>query len=276
MKEKTDFRRDAKVLCFDLEVSPRQAYVYDFYETNVVEEIRPQLLLAISWKWLGDRTAHGLTIYDRQGIDRYDDKPLVTELWNLLDEANIICAYNGKRFDSKMANTFFMRHHMQPPSPYKQIDPLQTAKSKFRFGCNKLDFVGQFMEVGKKTEETYKDCWKTLLEGNEKERKQASEVMNRYCVNDTELLEKVYLQMLPWMDNHPNMALYAEQETICPRCGNSSDFEVKSYRRTGVQINAIQYKCKHCGAYVTRKLEKYERDELKEQGKLTSVFRNVV
>lgn len=276
MKQKTDFRRDAKVLCFDEEVSPRQAYVYDFYETNVIEEIRPQILLAVSWKWLGDKDAHCLTIYDRPGIDRYDDRPLVTELWNLLDEANIVCAFNGKRFDCKMANTFFMRHGMTPPSPYKQIDPLQTLRSKFRLGCNKLDYVGQFMEVGKKTEETYKDCWKTLLEGNDKERKQASKIMAKYCQNDSELLEKVYLKVLPWMDNHPNMALYAGNEVCCPRCGNTADFTVKSYRRTGVQINAIQYQCSHCHAYVTRKLEKFERDELKDQGKLTSVFRNMV
>lgn len=275
MKQKTDFRRDAGVLNMDLEVAPRMAWVYDFYETNVVEEIRPQVLLAVSWKWLGEKEAHCLTIYDRPGINRYDDKPLVTELWNLLDEANIVCAFNGKRFDLKMSNTFFLRHNMAPPSPYKQVDPLQTLRAKFRLGCNKLDYVGQFMDVGKKTEETYKDCWKKLLEGNEKERKEASKIMSRYCQNDSELLEKVYLKVLPWMDNHPNMALYSEQETICPRCGCASEFEVKSYRRTGMQINAIQYKCKRCGAYVTRKLEKFERDELKEQGKLTTVFRNV-
>ena len=276
MKKKTDYRRDAKVLFYDLEVSPRQAWVYDFYETNVIEEIRPQYLLAVSWKWLGDKEAHCLTIYDESGVDRYDDTPLVTKLWNLLDEANIVCAFNGKRFDCKMANTFFMRHNMSPPSPYKQIDPLQTAKGKFRFGCNKLDFLGQFMKVGRKTEETYKDCWKKLLEGNDKERKQASKIMNIYCKNDSELLEKVYLKMLPWIDNHPNMALYAENECICPKCGNRSDFKVKSYRRTGVQVNAIQYQCKHCHSYVTRKLEKEERDTLKEEGRYTSVFRNVV
>ena len=100
--------------------------------------------------------------------------------------------------------------------------------------------------------------------------------MNAYCARDVEVLEKVYLKILPWMNNHPNMALYAGQEHICPRCGNESEFEVKSYRRTGVQVNAIQYKCKKCGAYVTRKLDKEEREDLKENGKLSSVFRNVV
>jgi len=264
----------AKVLVFDLECSGRLAYVYDWYETNVVEEVRPQLLLALSWKWLGEKEAHGLTIYDRQSIDPYDDRMLVAELWNLLDEADIVIAYNGRRFDCRMANTFFLRHKMSPPSPYKIVDPLQTMKGKFRLGCNKLDYVGQFLEQGRKTEETYKDCWKALLEGNKEEKRQASETMNRYCIQDTALLEKVYLQILPFIDNHPNMSLYGEPE-VCPRCGENEGFKIKAYRRTGAQINGIQYRCNHCGAYVTRKLDKEEREALKEQGRLTSTFRNL-
>ena len=271
-----DYRLETKTLCLDLEIAPRVAYVYGWYDTSVLEEIRPPILLAVGWKWLGEKKAHCLSLHDRALVDPYNDKLLVNELWNLLDEANIVCAFNGNKFDIKQANTFFVRHNMTPPSPYKPVDPLVSAKRCFSFGCNKLDYLGKLLANEGKTETTYKDCWKDLLEGNKKERSRASKLMKSYCSQDVEVLEKVYLKILPWMSNHPNMALYAGKPDICPRCGKQGSFRAKSYRRTGIQVNAIQYQCRECGAYVTRKLEKEEREELRQQGKLSSVYRNVV
>ena len=274
-KRKTDFRRDAKVLIYDLEVSPFVVETYRLYEATVKRVLKPQVLLAMSWKWLGEKETHGLTIYDRPGKDNHDDRNLVWELWKLIDEANIVCAYNGKRFDNKMANTFFLQYNMKRPSPSKPVDPLETARRYFLFGCNKLDYVGKFLNEGKKTEKTYKDCCDALLEGNEKERKQAAKIMNKYCMNDTTLLEKIYQRMLPWMDTHPNMALYAGQQGVCPRCGVNKGFIISKYRRTGAQINGVQYQCKNCGGYVTRPLTKEERETLKDEGKFKPTFRNL-
>lgn len=273
---KTDFRRDAKVLFYDLEVSPRLGYYYGTYDVNPIKEVRPPLLLSIAWKWLGENKIHSLSLYDRGMIDPYNDKLLVNELWNLLDEANIVVGHNSKRFDDKMANYFFIRHNMTPPSPYKEFDTLQTARKYFKFDCNKLDYLGKSLFGEGKTDITYGDVWEDLLEGNKKEKKNASELMKKYNEKDVALLEKLYLKMLPWATNHPNMALYAEKEHICPRCGNESEFEVKSYRRTGLQVNAIQYRCKKCGGYVTRKLSSEEREELRDNGQLQSIFRNVI
>lgn len=273
---KTDFRRDAKVLLYDLEVAPSLGYYYGGYEVNPIKEIRGPILLSIAWKWLGEKKTNCLTLYDRATVDPYNDKLLVNELWNLIDEAQIVCGHNSKRFDDKMANFFFIKHNMTPPSPYKQFDTLQTVKKYFKFNRNNLDYLGKVLVGEGKTEITYGDVWEDLLEGNKKEKRKASELMKAYNVQDVEVLEKIYLKMLPWATNHPNMALHAGQEHICPRCGNASEFKVKSYRRTGVQINAIQYQCKKCGAYVTRKLDKEEREELKENGNLTSIYRNVI
>lgn len=275
MKQKTDFRRDAKVLIYDEENSPNLGYYYGGIEVTPIKEVRGPILLSVAWKWLGEKGTHCLTLYDRSTVDPYNDKLLVNELWNLLDEAQIVVGFNNRRFDDKMANYYFVKHGMVPPSPYKTVDVMAEAKKHFKFNRNKLDYLGKLLEGEGKTEKTYGDFWEDLLEGNRKEKKKASEGMAFYNKKDVELTEKLYIKLLPWMSNHPNMALYAEQPLVCPRCANSTDFTVKSYRRTGMQINAIQYQCSHCHAYVTRKLEKFERDELREQGKLTSVFRNV-
>jgi len=275
-KTKYDFAREAKVLLFDTEVSPNLGWFYGQYETTPIKVEQPPLLLAISWKWLGDRgKAQGATLLDFPQIDRTDDTGIVKELWKLLDEAKVVVAHNGNRFDVKMANAFFLRHGMTPPSPYKTFDTLQTARRFFKFDNNKLDYLGQLLIGEGKTETTYKDCWYQMLRGSDKEAKKAAKLMNTYCQNDTDLLEKIYLKLRPWAHNHPNLALLSGHDTVCPRCGHSGEFRVKSYRYTGTQINALQYLCKHCGAYVTRQLDKEEKEALEQAGKLKSTFRNL-
>lgn len=264
----------AKVLCYDLEISPRLGWYYQTYETTPIREEQPPILLSIAWKWLEEKEAHCLTLRDRSLVDPLNDKLLVDELWHLLDKCDIALGHNVKAFDSKMANYFFVKHNMAPPSPYKQIDTLQAARKYFKFGQNKLDYLSQLLGDEGKTKQTYADCWYELLYGTKKEQKIASRTMAQYNRNDVLITEKLYKKLLPWMDNHPNMSLYGGLD-VCPRCGQNKGFRVKAYRRTGTQINGIQYCCKNCGAYVTRKLDKEERDALKEEGKLTSTFRNL-
>lgn len=257
--------------------SPSRGWFYGQYETNPIKVEQPPILLAVSWKWLGDKgKAQGATLFDFPQKDRWDDDGLVRKLWSLMDEANVIVAHNLRHFDEKMANGFFLRHGLTPPSPSKPVDTLQVARRYFKLDNNRLDYLGKLLFGGGKTEVTYKDCWDKMLNGSEKEAKRYAKLMDSYCRNDTDLLEKVYNKMLPWDRTHPNMALFAEREACCPKCGYQAGFKVKSYRRTGMQINAIQYQCNHCHGYVTRKLDKEERDELREQGRLTSVFRNVI
>lgn len=272
---KKDFRKDAKVLLLDLEVGPSLMYAYGYYEPKVVKVVEQPILLSIAWKWLGEKEVHCLTLEDCRLVDTKNDKLLVDKLWQLLDECQVAVAYNGKQFDQKMANTFFIRHNMTPPSPYKEFDPLQTARRYFKFGSNKLDYVSKLLVGDGKTEQTYGDCWEDLLLGDKKARKRASKIMARYNAKDVEILEKVYNKLIPWATNHPNMALHAGRPTICPRCGHEASFKIKAYRRTGVQVNAVQYECLHCHAYVTRPLDKDERLELDAQGLLKSKYRNL-
>ena len=142
---KTDFRRDAKVLFYDLEVAPRLGFYYGTYEVSPIKELKSPTLLSVAWKWLGDKEGYCITLADRWGVDCYDDRLLVTELWNLLDECQVAIGHNSKKFDDKMSNFFFIKHNMTPPSPYQEFDTLQAAKKYFKFDCNKLDYLGKLL-----------------------------------------------------------------------------------------------------------------------------------
>nr|DAK73792.1 MAG TPA: DNA polymerase B [Caudoviricetes sp.] len=272
---KKDLRRKAKVLAFDLEVSPNLGWFYGQYEVNPVKIENPPILLSVSWKWLGDKgRPKCLTINDCATVDPYDDSLLVRELWKMIDEAEIIVAHN-LAFDEKMSNAFFLRHGLPAPSWYKGFCTLKTARRYFKLDNNKLDYLGKLLcgNTGK-TAITHADVWYDMLHGNKQEKRKASDLMKEYNIVDVELLEKIYNRLLPFANNHPNMALAIGNEDVCPRCGFHADFKIKAYRKTQAGVNAIQYQCKHCHGYVTRKLTKEEREELSFQGKLTSTFRN--
>lgn len=275
MKRKTefDFSRDAKVLLFDLECSPTLSWNYGQYESNAVKVEKPPVLLSVAWKWLGDTKTECLTIADKPLEDRFDCSLVVDKLWHLLDEANVAIAHNIS-FDIKLATAFFLRQGMTPPSPYRTFCTLQAARRYFRTDNNKLDYLGELLGVGRKEKITNADVWYDVLFGDGQLRKKQNQLLRKYNVQDVELLEKIYLKLRPFVYNHPNLAL-ASGHDVCPRCGRNEGFTLSKYRYTGMQVNAVQYQCKSCGSYVTRRLDKEEREELEAQGKLKSTFRNL-
>lgn len=266
-----NFRKEAKVLLVDLEVSPTLGYSYGQWQTNILRVERPPVLLSFAWKWLGEKQTHCLTLHDRATVQQGDDSLLVRELWNLFNEAEIIVAHNIA-FDNKVANGFFLRNGLPPASWYKTFCTLQTARRYFKLDNNKLDYLGQLLGVGRKTATTHADVWYDCLIHDDPK---AWKKMAIYNIQDVDLLERVYEKLLPFATNHPNGALAAGREDICPRCMHQSDFKVKAYRKTGAQVNAIQLQCRNCWGYVTRPLTKEEREELDYQGSLKSYYRNI-
>lgn len=274
-KEEIQTIRKAKVLCFDIESSPSLGWFYGQYETNPIKIEQAPILLSVSWKWLGSKgRPKCVTLNDFPKKDPYDDTEIVKYLWKLMDKAEIIVAHNIA-FDEKMANAFFLRKGLPAPSWYKSFCTLKTARRYFKLDNNKLDYLSKLLCGAEgKTTITHADVWHDMLHGDQKHQAKASKLMKKYNIVDVELLEAIYLKLLPFANNHPNMALAEGLEDACPRCGRLSSFRVKSYRKTQAGINAIQYQCTSCQAYVTRKLSKEEREALKKSGKYTSTYRN--
>lgn len=254
--------------------SPTLSWNYGQYESNAVKVEKPPVLLSVAWKWLGDAKTECLTIADNPLEDRFDCSLVVDKLWHLLDEANIAIAHNIN-FDIKLATAFFLRQGLTPPSPYKTFCTLQAARRYFRTDNNKLDYLGELLGVGRKEKVTNADVWYDVLFGDGQLRKKQNKLLRKYNIQDVELLEKIYLKLRPWATNHPNLALLSGHTDCCPRCGCAKGFRIRAYRRTGTQINGIQYSCDNCHSYVTRKLDKEEREALESEGKLKTVFRNL-
>ena len=80
----------------------------------------------------------------------HDDERLVLKLWCLLDNADIVIGHNLRRFDNKKANSYFLKYGLKPPSPYRTIDTLLIAKAKFALPFNNLDYIAEYVNVGRK------------------------------------------------------------------------------------------------------------------------------
>lgn len=169
-------------------------------------------------------------------------KRMLTRMWRLINDADVIIHFNGERFDVPVLNKEFLLARMGPPAPYRQVDVLKTFRRRFRFASNSLDHVAQRLGVGRKTKHKGLDLWHDVMRGLPTARRK----MEQYNKNDVRLLERVYDRVLPWIPNHPNMALYVNDEKpICPPCG------ANKLTKRGFAFTSMgkyqRYQCEKCG-----------------------------
>jgi hypothetical protein len=227
-----------KILLYDIEVSRDVVEGYgNKYEFKVVKTIRHQQLMSFAWKWLDDKKIHYI---DRHHFDNYAD--FVQRLRDILDEADIAIAHNGNKFDRKMANRFFVKSYITPPSPYKNIDTLQVARGEFKFQSNSLRDLAEFLDIGTKETITYADLEDDFMTDNPslKTRK----LMEKYNKKDVELLEAIYLRLRPFIKNHPNIGDILHLHGACPKCG-STDLQKRGFNNVAAGPKQ-RYQCMNC------------------------------
>lgn len=239
-----------RILLMDLETAPNRAWIWGKYEQNALGFDKEWYVLCYAYKWLGDKTTRAVSLPDFKKLYKKDpeyDARLMQELWDLLDEADIVIAHNGDQFDIKKANARFIAHGLQPPSPYKTIDTLKVARKHFKFNSNKLNDLGKHLGVGEKVETGGFKLWEGCMEGDLTSWKK----MVKYNKQDVELLEKVYLKLRPWMTNHPNMNIVDETVGACPIC-SSTKIQKRGFSPTRVGKKQ-RYQCTACGGWSTGK-----------------------
>ena len=159
-----------KILLFDIETAPMMAYTWSLYNeiTSMKMVEKDWYCLCWSAKWLDNKKifTEALTDYKDYKNNPENDKQIMEKLWKLFDEADIIIAHNGTKFDVKKVNARFIYHGMPPPSPYKIIDTLSVARSYFKFTSNKLGDLAACLKIGRKIETGGFDLWKDCMRGN--------------------------------------------------------------------------------------------------------------
>jgi uncharacterized Zn-finger protein len=239
-------KRLPKVLLFDIETSPLQAYIFQksVWKANVGSDqvISEWFMLCYSAKWLFDDKVISERLTGKEARDENDGR-IVKGLWKLLDEADLVIAHNGDSFDVPNMNTRFIVHGLPPTSPYQTIDTMLVARKQFGFTHNSLNGLAKIFGFAPKLETDF-DLWKRCVAGDD----EALAYMQKYNIGDVEILEEVYMKLRPWIRSHPNLGLYVETDgAVCPNCG-SEEIEWTDkfyYTQTGKYAT---FRCK-CGAF---------------------------
>jgi uncharacterized protein YprB with RNaseH-like and TPR domain len=231
--------KQQKILLYDIETTPNVSYTWGVYEQNVIDIKEQSYILSFAYKWLGDKSVKAYCLNDFKG----DKKKLILKLHELFNEADIIVAHNGSKFDVKISNREFVKYNLTPPSPYKIVDTLSLAYSKFRFQSNKLNDLGVFLGLGSKVDTGGFSLWLACM-NNEG---WAWKKMVKYNKQDVTLLEKVYLRLRPYMTTHPSIAI--QNGYVCPLCG-SKDVVSQGWKIM-TTYKRKQYQCKSCGKWST-------------------------
>lgn len=212
---------------------------------NVIEFVKPWWMLSFAFRWLGKNKTYAYSLPDMRGYkqDRSNDKELSRKLWELMGESEVLVAHNGDAYDQKMAYARFLKHGFTPPSPSQTVDTLKVARKNFKIPSNKLDDLGQYLGVGRKEKHHGFATWIGCMDGDPR----SWDEMVRYNKRDVELLERVYLKLKPYMNNHPNANVYNDTFANCPNCGQDSLI------RSGWRVNRTgrhqRFHCTHCGAW---------------------------
>ena len=237
------------VLVFDLETAPLESYHWALWDQNIsLDQIKVDWsILAYAAKWVGSKEVLYRDTGGR-GIKKVrNDKPLVADLWKLLDEADIVVAQNGVRFDVKKLNARLIIHGFKPYSPIRVVDTLAVAKKHFGFTSNRLAYMSEQLTDSPKDEHKKFpgfELWAECLKDNP----EAWKEMKKYNIRDVIATEKLYLKQLPWIDQHPNVGTYSTDGTqVCPKCGSGN---VQKRGTSVLQLGSYQrFHCQDCGGW---------------------------
>ena len=239
------FNGAPKILIFDIETTPMISYTWGRWNQNVSldQTIQESYMLCWSACWLSDEKVFGDCLTPEEAI-KGDDTRIIESLWYYVNEADILVAYNGEAFDVKKINGMFFLKGLNPPSPYKVVDPCKVARSKFDFSSNKLDALASYLGIPTKMNTDF-NLWKNCMRGD----KESLNYMFEYNKKDVAILRQVYIKMLPYITNHPNVANYIGDNMACTHCGETEKYEKLEGYYYYTNTNKYQvYRCLTCGS----------------------------
>ena len=230
-----------KLLFLDIETRPNVVHKWSLYDkvpTGLNQVIEFAGVFAFAAKWQG-----------KPKVEFYSDhhnghSTMVEQAYRLLNEADVVCHYNGTSFDMPWLRTEIALADIGVPSPVQEIDLYRVIRKKFRFPSNKLQHISQAFELGSKVSHSGHDLWVRCLDGDPK----AWALMKRYNIGDVRLTEQLHDRILPWIHNYPHRGLFTGEDYRCA-CGAGRDqLQRRGSKPCGLSIYP-QFMCNVCGSW---------------------------
>lgn len=225
-----------KILVFDIETKPNLVYTWGLWDQNISIDkiVEPSAPICFSAKFVGEKETFFYSDWD------HGHSEMIKALHELLLRADAVVTYNGDKFDIPKMRGEFVLEGLSPLPPLTSIDILKTVR-KLGFVSNKLEFVGVFLDIGRKIKNEGFSLWVKVMGGDALAQKR----MKRYCIGDTVLTEKVYTKLKGHIPNHPHLGNITSE--ACGSCGGHH-LQKRGHRRTkSFLIQRLQ--CQDCGSW---------------------------
>jgi len=242
---KKEVETTAKVLILDIETAPIMAYVWNIWNQNIATNQIQSDWFCLTWaaKWLFEEKVYSGSVTPKEAKEQNDSR-MIKGIWELVNQADIVIAHNGNKFDMPKLNSRFIINGLMPPLPYQTIDTFLHIRKQFGFTSNKLDYVNQLLNLPRKIENEGMPLWIKCLKGD----KEALDKMLEYNIGDVRILENTYLNIRAWIKPHPNMGLFIlDEHERCPSCGSDDlKAEGKLYHTTANTYEV--FRCSNCNS----------------------------
>jgi hypothetical protein len=240
-----------RILILDIETSPIEAYCWTYWP-NYIDPMsqviknskgKPKDWAILTWaaKWLFDDQVYSARVTLEEAVE-HEDYSIMRELWQLMEEADVIVAHNGDKFDIRRINYRFAVNGFKPTSPFQSIDTMKVAKKAWGAPSYKQDYLNRDFGLKRKIETKF-ELWERCVTGDQT----GLDDMLEYNQGDIFGLEDLYLTVLPWIRGPVNLSMYVDNEKpYCPNCLNDNLKTLsKPYRTPAGEYEA--YRCMKCG-----------------------------
>ncbi len=238
-------KRVPKILYLDIETARMIVGVWSIgkvFSIGPEQVIKDWFIYGWAARWQGSDDTISAFVTPEEALAR-DDKRIMTILWTILEEADVVVTHNGDKFDIPKVKTRFIMNGLPPLSSFRSVDTYRIVSKQFAFASNSLKYLSHIITEKEKMLTTYSlwiECEKGVPE--------ALQYMESYCIGDIDALQEVYLMLRPWAKGHVNLAVFTNSdEACCPNCA-SEDIHVIDSMYTTQQNAFPEMRCNSCGA----------------------------
>lgn len=230
-----------KRLFLDIETSYYELKIKTFSLRNNIRFFDPKCIekekqiICIAYKWQYENEVHALDW-------RMGEKQMLKQFIDIIGDADELIGHNLENFDIKELRTRALYHGALMFPNYRTLDTLKKSRQYFNFASNKLDYIANYLNVGRKLDHEGFDLWEKVVNGDEK----ALEHMINYCINDVVILEDSFFVLSPFINHNNNFAvLTGGKKWHCPECASK---DVKMFRTYSTPMGIVrrEMKCNNC------------------------------
>lgn len=235
------------ILYFDIETLPLMVFAWELGKQVIPYQniYKERQVACIGYAWnnepaqiLGmDYKKHDLHVRDNDA-----DRQMIEEFVNISSDADVVIGHNVKAFDIGVLRSRIIKFGLPDFVPFLVNDSYQSTKG-IGFTSHKLDYMATYFEMEQKAEHPYQ-MWVDVMT----HRAGAFSKMQVYCMGDVDITRNVYLKLKPYIKSSLNMAVFRNDNTVCPNCGEAGMLIRRGYRYT-LTGKYPRFECKACHTY---------------------------